>query len=245
MKTGNSLILLSKMHHHKFYGLTIRNFYSYPKHVIWNTAHQKGFHPAPLTQLMHISTQYIVSPSRIARSYFDWFKCMSSRALCNYNDWGEINAQAKGKYITAKKHFLFWKLHLSPDLQLLTGIVPCGSQLWAIQHTWSTGTTAVATRAGKFVRHQVSAMHNKRALFPCKDPCHVSCNTRTYVSVTCFNHSSQLRHGSAKNKCIRCSCFHPTVMQLCTCFRIWNCRSEISQHCSLYLHYFGHTHYFL
>jgi len=43
------------------------------------------------------------------------------------------------------------QLHLSPELQLLTRIVPCGSQLWAIQHTWSTGT-AVATKAGKFAK---------------------------------------------------------------------------------------------
>jgi len=34
----------------------------------------------------------------------------------------------------------------------LTRIVPCGSQLWAIQHTWSTGTAEVATRAGKFAK---------------------------------------------------------------------------------------------
>ena len=32
----------------------------------------------------------------------------------------------------------------------MTRIVPCGSQLWAIQHTWSTGT--VVTRAGKFAK---------------------------------------------------------------------------------------------
>jgi len=37
---------------------------------------------------------------------------------------------------------------LSPDLQLLTRIVPCGSQLWAIQHTWSTGTAEVVTIKG-------------------------------------------------------------------------------------------------
>jgi len=51
---------------------------------------------------------------------------------------------------TAKTHLLFGQLHLSPELQLLTRIVICGSQLWAIQHTWSTGTAEVATRAGKF-----------------------------------------------------------------------------------------------
>jgi len=47
---------------------------------------------------------------------------------------------------------LFWQLHLSPELQLLTRIVPCGSQLWAIQHAWSTGTAEVVTRAGKFAK---------------------------------------------------------------------------------------------
>jgi len=57
--------------------------------------------------------------------------------------------------------------------------------------------------------------------------------------------SRQLRHGSAKHKCIWCSCFHLTVIQLCICLRKWNCWSEISHHCSLYLHYFGHAHYFL
>jgi len=34
----------------------------------------------------------------------------------------------------------------------LTRIVPCGSQLWVIQHTWSTGTAEVVTRAGKFAK---------------------------------------------------------------------------------------------
>jgi len=34
-------------------------------------------------------------------------------------------------------------------VELLTTIVPCGSQLWAIQHTWSTGTAEVATRAAR------------------------------------------------------------------------------------------------
>ena len=37
-------------------------------------------------------------------------------------------------------------------VQLLTRIVPCGSQLWAIQYTWSTGTAAVATRTVKFAK---------------------------------------------------------------------------------------------
>jgi len=46
-------------------------------------------------------------------------------------------------------------LHLSPELKLLTRIVPCGSQLWAIQRTWSAGTAEVATMAGKFGKHQV------------------------------------------------------------------------------------------
>ena len=35
---------------------------------------------------------------------------------------------------------------------MLTRIVPCGSQLWAIQHAWSTGTGEVVTRAGKFAK---------------------------------------------------------------------------------------------
>ena len=78
--------------------------------------------------------------------------------------------------LSLQKHLLFWQLHLSPELQLLSRIVPCGSQLWAIQHTWSTGTAEVATRAGKFAKHQISGIHNKRALFSCNDPCHVNCS---------------------------------------------------------------------
>ena len=49
-------------------------------------------------------------------------------------------------------------------------IVPCGSQLWAIQHTWSTGTAEVVQGLGGLLRHQINAIHNKRALFPCKEP---------------------------------------------------------------------------
>ena len=49
-----------------------------------------------------------------------------------------------------KKHLLFWQLHLSPELHLLTR----NSSLWqpamAIRHTWSIGIAEVATRAGKF-----------------------------------------------------------------------------------------------
>jgi len=43
-------------------------------------------------------------------------------------------------------------LHLSPELQLLTRIVPCGRQLWAVKHTWSTRKAEVATWDGKFAK---------------------------------------------------------------------------------------------
>ena len=46
------------------------------------------------------------------------------------------------------------------ELKLLTRIVPCGSQLWAIQQTWSTGT---AEGQANLLRHQISAVHNERA----------------------------------------------------------------------------------
>jgi len=42
---------------------------------------------------------------------------------------GQLLLFKKSVYYTAKKkHLLFWQLHLSPELQLLTRIVPCGSQ---------------------------------------------------------------------------------------------------------------------
>jgi len=71
-----------------------------------------------------------------------------------------------------KKDLLFQQLHLSPGLQLLTRIVPCGSysQLWAIQYTWSTGTAEVATRTGKFAKASDKYYTQQRALFPCKQP---------------------------------------------------------------------------
>ena len=31
-------------------------------------------------------------------------------------------------------------------------IVPCGRQLWAVKHTWSTGKAEVATRDGRFAK---------------------------------------------------------------------------------------------
>jgi len=31
-------------------------------------------------------------------------------------------------------------------------IAPCGSQLWAVKHTWSTGKAEVATRDRKFAK---------------------------------------------------------------------------------------------
>ena len=34
----------------------------------------------------------------------------------------------------------------------MTRIVPCGSRLWAVKHTWSTGKAEVATRDGNFAK---------------------------------------------------------------------------------------------
>ena len=38
---------------------------------------------------------------------------------------------------------------------------------------------------GSLLRHQISATHIKRALFPYNDPCHVNCTTHK-VSVLCL-----------------------------------------------------------
>jgi len=72
--------------------------------------------------------------------------------ICNYHQTSLISFIQSFMQLLLKKHLLFWQLHLSPELQLLTRIVPCGSQLWEIQHTWSTGTAEVATRTGKFAK---------------------------------------------------------------------------------------------
>jgi len=68
---------------------------------------------------------------------------------------------------------------LSPELQLLTA----NSLLWqpamAIQHTWSTGTAEVATRAGKFAKASDKCDTQQKTLFPRKDSRHVNCSTHT------------------------------------------------------------------
>ena len=59
--------------------------------------------------------------------------------------------------------------------------------------------------------------------------------------------NTQDRHVLAKNKCIWCSCFHPTVMMLCIIFcQEINCRSEKSRIivvCSFLV--FSHAQHFL
>ena len=69
---------------------------------------------------------------------------------------------------TAKKALilLFWQLHLSPELQLLTRIVPCGSQLCAVKYPWSTGKAEVATREGKFAEASDKYYTQQKASFP-------------------------------------------------------------------------------
>ena len=63
--------------------------------------------------------------------------------------------------ITGKK-----QLHLSPELQLLTRIVHCGSQLWAVKHTWSTGKAEVATRDGKFAKASDKCYTQQKGIVP-------------------------------------------------------------------------------
>jgi len=61
-------------------------------------------------------------------------------------------------------------LALSPELPLSIRIVlvPCGSQLaiWAIQHTWSTGTAEVVTRAGKFAKASDKCYTQQKGIVP-------------------------------------------------------------------------------
>jgi len=49
-----------------------------------------------------------------------------------------------------KKAFVILQLQLLPELQLWTRNSPLWQPALAIQHTWSTGTAQVATRAVKF-----------------------------------------------------------------------------------------------
>ena len=52
------------------------------------------------------------------------------------------------------------------ELQLLTRIVPCGSQLWAVKHTWSTGKAEVATRDGKFAKASDKCYTQQKGIVP-------------------------------------------------------------------------------
>ena len=53
----------------------------------------------------------------------------------------------------------------------MTRIVPCGSQLWAVKHTWSKGKAEVATRDGKFVKASDKYIYTtkKRCFLACKE----------------------------------------------------------------------------
>ena len=76
--------------------------------------------------------------------------------MCTFSNFLH-NTQTTLKYFpfTAKKHVILTIAFVTmPELQLLTRlrIVPCGSQLWAVKHTWSTGKAEVATRDAKFAK---------------------------------------------------------------------------------------------
>ena len=60
-------------------------------------------------------------------------------------------------------------------------IVPCGSQLWQYNTHGVQEQLKLLQGLGSLLRHQVSAIHNKSALFPWKDPCHVNCSTHMYL----------------------------------------------------------------
>ena len=58
-----------------------------------------------------------------------------------------------GQYkVHCKKAFVILTIAFVTRVATVGQNSPWGSQLWAIQHTWSTGTAAVATRTGKFAK---------------------------------------------------------------------------------------------
>ena len=70
---------------------------------------------------------------------------------------------------TAKMHLVFWQLQLLPELQLLTRIVPCGSQLWQYNtHGVHEQLKLLLQGLGSLVRHKISAIHNKGHCSPAK-----------------------------------------------------------------------------
>ena len=101
-------------------------------------------------------------------------------------------------FATAKMHLLFWQLHLLPELQVLTRIVPCGSQLWAVKHhgVQENLKLQLLQGMGSLLRHQISAIHNKRALFPSLQRALIMMWTAySGLSVTCFKQWVAENHG--------------------------------------------------
>jgi len=51
---------------------------------------------------------------------------------------------------------------------MVYGIVPCDSQLWVIQCTWSIGlgTTELLQGLESLLRGQISAIHRKKGIVP-------------------------------------------------------------------------------
>jgi len=67
---------------------------------------------------------------------------------------------------------------------MLTRIVPCGSQLWAVKHTWSTRKAYVATRAGKFAKASDKCYTQQKSIVHLLAKSlnyHVNCSTHTYL----------------------------------------------------------------
>jgi len=48
----------------------------------------------------------------------------------------------------------------------LTKIAHCGSQLWAVKHTWSTAKAEVATRDGKFAKASDKCYTQQKGIVP-------------------------------------------------------------------------------
>ena len=64
---------------------------------------------------------------------------------------------------TAKKHLSFvTRVAMVTRLR----IVPCGSQLLAVKHTWSTGKAEVAKRDGKFAKASDNYYTQQKGIVP-------------------------------------------------------------------------------
>ena len=111
-------------------------------------------------------------------------KTFTQRRVCwKYFSTGHLLRELSGlqemrwyHYITAKKSTCYFDncIIMSPQLQLLTRIFPCGRQQWAIQHTWSTRTAEIGLEFCLGIRY---VLYTTKGHW--KDPCHVNCSTYT------------------------------------------------------------------